>query len=249
MKNENLKIEITEGVRELIIREGAAPEHRYPNPVIIVGNIDAPALFFEARKDLEPNGPQAIDMETAILYVDEKAMSLELLLNPHDPYGKKVNVTGILKLAKDLETVGVFYGSNCTPAKTYRRNDFRKFLTFNRRFFKQDEAFANLLAGIGKLEMAIQQVANETSNNRGEFDNAASRTIKSNLPQFVTLNHKIFEGQAPMQYDAEVCYDIEDRTPVFWLESPDLAELIETTSHEILKGVIQRLPDVLKIVK
>lgn len=238
---ENVKISVDGSTRELVIREGQAAPIILPDPLNIVGNIDAPALFYEARKDLQEGVEQWIDKNTALVIINEDEKSILLMVNPKNQAGERDAVKGVLKESEELALCGVYYGDPCTTQKTYKRMEFRKFLTFNRRFFVQDEDYLNLMAGISKLEMAIQQVANETSNNRGEFDSQATRAIKTNLPEFVTLEHEIYKGQAKGRYRAEVCFDIEDRVPVFWLESTELAEMMEEVAHNAIKGVIQRL--------
>ncbi len=238
---ENVKIEVDGSVRELIIREGQAPPIILPDPLNIVGNIDAPALFYEHRKELPEHAEQYIDPTTALVIINENEKSILLMVNPKSKDGFSNSIKGKLILSAELDQVGVYWGNPCNTQKTFKRQEFRKFLTFNRRFFVQDEDFANLLAGIGKLEMAIQQVANETSNNRGEFDSQASRAIQTNLPKVVALEHEAYKGCGKIRYLAEVCYDIEDRVPVFWLESPDLAQQLEEIAHAQIKSVIKRL--------
>lgn len=238
---ENVKISVDGSVRELIIREGQAPPVVLPDTLSITGNIDAPALFYEHRKELPEDAEQYIDPTTALVIINEEEKSILLMVNPKNSAGMDNNIKGALKFSPELHHLGVFWGNVGQVAKIFKRQDFRKFLTFNRRFFVQDEHFANLLAGIGKLEMAIQQVANETSNNRGEFDSHASRAIQTNLPKVVTLEHEAYKGCGKIRYLVEVCYDIEDRVPVFWLESPELAQQLEEIAHAQIKSVIKRL--------
>lgn len=160
-----------------------------------------------------------------------------------------MTIIGSLQLSEDIKSCGVYYGSGCDTQKPMKRAEFRKFLKFNARFFVKNESFEALEVGIGKLEMAIQTVANETSNNRGEYDAAASRAIKTNLPAKVKLSHQIYEGFEPQTYEAEVCFDIEDRLPVFWLESAELGAIIEDFGKEVIGKIAGRMGDLVKIVR
>jgi hypothetical protein len=240
MQNEEIKINISSDRDRVIILTGEAPKNIRSKVVNIEGALDAPAVFYEARKKIsEPEEPQFIDKNTAIVTAKRLDGVIILMLNPHTIDGTQINVKGSLVEDKDLAKCGVFYGS--TKPNIYGRQEFVKFLKFNRMFFKLGEGFDKLLAELTKLEMKIDQAINETKDDRGQFDTAVSRSIKTGLPETVKMKVKIFNGFPEVEFEADVCFDIEDRRPVFWLESAQLGEIIETTKGQLIDDVLKEL--------
>ena len=124
MEEQKFQINLENGIKELVIREGEAPEklpEKAPIPVSLYGNIDSVARFLEKRVEL-------INIDNAHIIVNREQVSITLIINESDAY-KRGTIGGKLQVHPAFEAFGINSNKVWTP------NELGMFCKMNRSFF------------------------------------------------------------------------------------------------------------------
>lgn len=243
MDNFHLKIEQANG-NEIIIREGEALPPVAPKKIMITGNINTVASFVAKRDKaaLETAGYQWINPDRAIVEVDKEKMQIVLLVDPEEEYGPVV--TAKLEMEPELLKFGIETG------KKFTQQELIKLLKYGKRWFIDPAAHEKLLLEYMKLDVKVTaDLKNDAPDNRGNRANSFVKTVTSNIPVDFILSIPIFKGQGYKTFRVEIALDSTDASTKFWLESIDLAELIQIESEKILNEQLESCKDYVVIWK
>lgn len=234
----------------LTLLEGKVLDPKPPVKIVIAGHITAPAEFltkrFRDRLDSHP-GPnnghilQKVDLKSAVIVVDEAAMTISLLLDPENVYGTEI--TGKLEFTDLLEKFGI------NEETQYSRTEITKLLRFSRLLFRDAEEHEKVLAAFTKFDMKAFIEASQEEDQRGNSATTRKKRVETNLPNAFVLRLPIFKGQDPEEFSVDICLETVNSMVTFWFESVQLDELIEQRKIEIFQEQLQEFQDFVIIRK
>lgn len=204
----------------LTILEGKALEQKPSEKIKITGDIKTVSNFLSIRKK-SGTGVQSIDLSKAIVIVDKKGLSIELLIDPENHYGAEI--TG--KLERSDEIIPFFINQN----KTFSKEELVKLIKFNKIFFDAPTKQAEMLLAFQKVSSTVNIRANDSADDRGNKERAFVKEVTTNAPTEFILNIPIFKGFDSVRFRVEICLDVTDGSVRFWFESTELHELTQTT--------------------
>jgi hypothetical protein len=241
VENLHLKLDSLNG-NEIIFREGSALPPVEPEKIAIVGDINTVATFIKKRKGASMAGAfQTINPDTAMVTVDKQNLSIELALNPSDPYSAVV--TGKLSLAPELEKFCI------NTTKMFNREELIKLIRFNKIWFDNADAHDTLLKAYQAFSAEVNAKIGKESDMRGNVTNNYQKTVNTNVPTEFVLNVPIFKGMERRRFRVEIAIDSTDASTRFWFESVDLAEVIQIESEKILSAQLESCADYVVIWK
>ena len=218
MKDLNLQIDPING-NILTILEGKALELKPPEKLEISGDIKSVANFLDIRKG-QGKGVQAVDLSKAIVIVDKKDLTIELLIDPENHYG--ATIIGTLEKSDELTPFHI------NQNKTFTKEELVKLIKFNKIFFDEPTKQAEMLAAFQKISSTVNIRSNDSSDDRGNKERAYVKEVATNAPTEFILNIPIFKGFPSSRFRVEVCLDVTEGSVRFWFESVELHELMQT---------------------
>lgn len=222
----------------LIYLEGKALEPKPPIPLRIIGQIESVNTYLTSRRGtLQPPGAlQHIDKDLAVITMDEAKMTITLDVDPNNPFGTEV--VGQLEFNPDL--LAWFINKD----KKFTREQLIYLLKFNRRFFADASQHRIMLDAYQKLNLTGQTNLKNETDGRGNKDLAFKKTIDSStIPTDFTLEMPVFKGQPNRKFRVEICLDATDASVMFWFESVELIEIIETDRKKIFNDQVASYTD------
>lgn len=204
----------------LTVLEGKILETKPPEKIEIAGDIKSVSSFLSVRKT-EGSGTQTIDKSKAVVLVDRKALTIELLVDPENHYG--ASVTG--KLEKSDELAPFHINQN----KTFSKEELIKLIKFNKIYFDAPTKHSEMLLAFQKISSTVNIRANDSADDRGNKERAFVKEVTTNAPTEFILNIPIFKGFEAVRFRVEVCLDVTEGSARFWFESVELHELTQTT--------------------
>lgn len=236
--------------KPITILEGKALEEKAPVKIEISGDIKTVSTFITKRKFTGSDGVmyggsaglQTINPDRAIVTVDKAALSITLELDPESIYGTEV--TAKLEMEPELLKFGIETG------RKFTQQELIKLLKYGKRWFADQAAHEALLLAYMKLDVRVTaDLTNDAPDNRGNRANTFAKKVVSNIPEDFILNMPLFKGQEYKKFRVEICLDSTDGSTKFWLESVELAELIQIESEAILKKELESCADYVVIWK
>jgi hypothetical protein len=219
------KIQITPMGSELTIREGQALPVHHPSNLSIKGTIDAPSRFFAKKKD-------NYDWTRGHVIVNE--MSLDLIWGEHENWGG-LKVTGVLEEDPALKGFGI------NTHKKYHQKELSTLLKMNRIHFSDREDNRKIVSSIEKLKIKVTQEIENGNDFKGNKKQLFEQNVHHELLLHFTLMIPIFKGQPQKSFVVEINFDITDGNTLFWLESVDLKELMETERRAIMDEEVVKM--------
>jgi hypothetical protein len=233
--NKNIEVSVEEGVKELIIREGRALQVNNPSSVHISGHIDAPYRYYEKRAG------KSLDKEKAHLEVDTQNKKIILDTDPSDDLSPVI--TGSIKRYKPLMQMQINEGT------MFGKDDFKLLMKKHRFLFKKSSDCGELVNKLENLDMTIQRELEDKDDSRGNRSLVAKQTVKSEIPETITLESQIFVEGDEHEIVADVCYDVDSSGTVkFWLESSSLYEMVEEQTREMIADTVKEFDDEIVII-
>lgn len=203
----------------LTVLEGKILETKPPEKIDISGDIKSVSAFLSVRKT-KGTGTQEIDLSKAVVIVNKKALTIELLIDPENHYGAKVSA----RLEKSDELQPFHINQN----KTFTKEELVKLIKFNKIYFDAPTKHAEMLLAFQKVSSTVNIKANDSSDDRGNKERAFVKEVTSSAPTEFILNMPIFKGFDAVRFRVEVCLDVTEGSARFWFESTELHELMQT---------------------
>lgn len=223
MQTLNLKAENLSG-DTITVLEGKSLELKAPEKISISGDIKTVNTFLKVRKE-DGTGLQTIDTSKAVAFVDKKALTISLHLDPENHYGAKI--TGTLQKSDELAPFCI------NQNKTFTKEELIKLLKFNRLFFDDFTKHAELLLAFQKVSSTVNIKTNESSDDRGNKERAFVKDVTTNAPTEFILNIPVFKGFPANRFRVEICLDVTEGSVRFWFESVELHEIMESQVDSI----------------
>jgi hypothetical protein len=221
---------------ELIIREGKAPD-MLPIKAAVVhnisGTIGAPVEFLKRRKPV----PNQIDINLCHVLVNRKNISIELVLNESDPYGKG-SVIGKLEAHPKFIEFGINQGKSWTP------NDLGQFFKMNRFFFVDVAENRSIVTELKNFNAKIDTVIEKQKGDKGDFKDNYSGVVSSNLPGTFQLKIPIFKGHNSDQIEVELYSSVNGRDILLQLVSPGANQLLDEICDSVIDDQITQIREI-----
>ena len=235
IKKEIIKQETnSNGVREVIIREGQALPAKEPIPVRIDGTIDAPARWAENRKSVIPQ-------LNSFMCINRQEMRITLVEDERNSYFNRI--IGTMTLSDKFKEFGINSGKYIT---NFEMADLFK---MNRIFFETKTICMELVSKLKNLKASINKQIEASNNDRGNRRELVDQVVQHNIPESFKLTLPIFNGTDPQEIEVEINVDADDLSCT--LISPHAKDLIEQMRNEKIDDVIKRVkaacPDIVII--
>lgn len=240
MKDLHLDVYPTKG-GELIVRQGDALPLKEPTKVDFTGELPSVSRYLAihgwsgALTDRDTN-ENFVHPEKAIITVNRQARSIKLVTDCKSAYSH--TIIGQLALSDEIKQF------NINPeGKTQTREELVKLLRFNKRFFADKGKHAEILAAYQKFNVTTTGGLKVETDNRGNKDLGYQSKVTTELPDAFFLEIPIFKGYAPVKFMVEICLDVSAAEARFWLESPELAEVVETQAKALIEDELKLIGD------
>jgi hypothetical protein len=222
-----LILDIKEGTRELVIRQGdplPVPKAIWVN---ITGNIDSPLQFLLKRKDV-------VDLLKASIVVNREGLLLLLRTDEHNETDKGEMITGKLSKTHEFESFGINTGKN------WLSRDLGQFIKMNRTCFESKDAANELAAKLSDFKAKIDKELEAADDHRGNQRILKDQKIKScNIPEKFSLSIPIFKGAKKATFEVEIYINADDLT--ITLVSPDANDIIAQVRDESIDAVLDEI--------
>jgi hypothetical protein len=222
-----LILDIKEGTRELVIRQGdplPVPKLEF---VSKIGNIDSPLQFLQKRKDV-------IDLLKSSVTVNREALALTLETDENNETDKGATIIGKLSKTKEFESFGINTGKN------WLSRDLGQFIKMNRTCFESKDAANELAAKLSDFKAKIDKELEAADDHRGNQRILKDQKIKScNIPEKFSLSIPIFKGAKKATFEVEIYINADDLT--ITLVSPDANDIIAQVRDESIDAVLDEI--------
>lgn len=225
---EEVKINIQQAGDTITILEGKAPDPlplREPKIINISGDIHSISNFLTKRK--EGHSLQAVDKNKVVVIADKTNRTIVMHLDPENHYGSVI--TAKLEESDELKPFGI------NKEKMFRREELYKLIKFSRIFFDDKEKHAALLLALSKIRLKTEtelQAHSDSKGNRGASIEKKTVNDEGFIHNFFMVA-PLFKGEPNVKFPVEICYDAGDSGIMFWLESPELKEMMDSSIDEI----------------
>lgn len=223
----NIKIQTSE--KEIIVREGNAPNVYDPEKLTLSGIISAPGDFAAARKS-------TFDALKTNVVADYTAKKITLTANEDSKF--QTTITGALEDFPELADM------NINKKKTYGQRELLDLIKFKGAYFKDSAKHTELMTALKKFEAKVNQEFENANDFKGAQATRKVVDIKTNLGglEFI-LNIPMFTGGQNITFKVDICVDVLNGGVIFWLESVDLHDLQVKETETVFTSELTRLSD------
>lgn len=224
------ELNVTTTAGTLTVMQGNVLDTKPPEKIAISGDIKSVSNFLSIRIS-QGKGMQEIDKSKAVILVDKKALTIQLLIDPENYYGANV----LAKLEKSDELQPFFINQ----VKTFTKEELVKLIKFNKVFFDDASKHAEMLQAFQKVQSTVNIKANDSNDDRGNKERAFVKEVTSNAPTEFILNIPAFKGFDPIRFRVEICLDVTEGSARFWFESVELHEIMQKQIDEIFSAELK----------
>lgn len=235
MENSHFKLEVKEGVQELVIREGDALPLFPTKQVEISGAIDAPSRFI-AKRNTEFN-----PLKSHVL-INRDNQSIELIIN-EDSHTELIKVTGELKISKDFTKLGINSG------KEYSPNELSQTLKMMRSFFTSLADWTNIVHTLKNLKAKVNKSIEDSSDDRGNKTVNFNQVVESNMPDSFELNLCLIKGEPNYTISIDVLLEAKNHDIVCYLESIEAQDLMTEITNSRIDEEIIKIQDFTTVIE
>ncbi len=217
-----IKISVEGDQKELVIRTGEAKQISYPEKEQYTGTIDAPRTFAEIR---------TMNPMTAVVLFSKFKRTIKYKEIAGYEFGSEV--TGYVQLNHDLEKFQINLTRKWSP------KELAAFLKMNRSFFKDREDCAKLVTQLMNLKANTILDNNQAYDTRGNLKNEKEKIVTVNVEMHFILKMPVLIGGDPKEFMVEISLDTTESGVILWLESVELAEILQKSTSELVDSEIK----------
>jgi hypothetical protein len=225
---EDIKVVITDGEKEVTVRNGQALPLREPVVLNVCANIQAPANWIEKR----PVNPLLDN-----LVFSRSEMTIQYTKDENSYYGTKI--TGKLLINNDLKQFGILMENEKAVSK-YTTEELASFLKANRYFFSDKNEAGKIISALNQFKAKLNTELEKTQDSRGNSKSLVEKVVDTNVPTEFTLEMPVFIGFEKKKFIVEICISTTDRSVTVWLESPELIEIIIEERDRIIDEEVSK---------
>lgn len=226
--NNKINITVSEGVEEVVIREGKANDLHIPN------GMEIGQLTIDAVKEyLSKEGIDSDEIKNSFVFYSTDDNEPFIQLNYAIRRENKDDIHGKLTIDPDLKKFGINSGSQFTT------HQLANFIRLNRHYFETKDQAMALVNQLQNFKATVDKEIEKANDNRGNAALVIKQKVISNVPLDFTLYLPIFKGTEKKALKCEIDIDANDLTCS--LVSPDLKELIQTESFRIINSELDEI--------
>lgn len=227
---------VENGVTNLVILEGKAPEQHNPQAVTIKGNIDAPSRFLEGKIS-EFEGSKAHCM------VSKTDGVIELVLNEQSVVDR-YTIIGQISVSKKFNSLGI------NNDKTlYSPEELANKLKLLRSMFVSNMEHASICNTLRNLKAKVNADIEKADDRKGNVTQNFKQTVESNMPDAIKLKLPLLEGEDAIEIEVNVILEAHGSDIKCSLESVDAAELIESQFEQRVTQEVEKLKNKVTIIE
>ena len=233
MNTEKNQFVLPDGTKEIIIREGKAPEllpNLKPIPLNISGTINSVVEFLSKRKDQEDQ----INQKRCYVVVNRENITITLITCENDPYHIG-QVSAKLEIYPKFEEFGINNGKVWTPTQ------LGLFFKMNRAFFANKDENMSLVTELMNFTATINNSIEKKVKENGDRTDNFAQTVNSNLPPVFTLIIPIFKGVPAERLEVETFASVSGREIGFVLLSPAANQTMEEIRDKVIDKEIGQI--------
>src|SRR5260221_1675340 len=212
----NLNIVFGEQVKPLQLRD--------ETPVKLIGILDSPARWLEARKDL------LYGLKCYVM-VERESLLIELIIEERNHF--KDLISGTLTYHPAFLKFGINNEKYITPAAMADK------IKMNRSFFENKQVAMNLVTQLVDFKATVNREIEKKDDKRGNYKDLMQQAVSSNLPESFKMRLPIFKGEKARVLEVEVYIEAENLTCC--LVSPEANEEMELLRDTAIDGVLERI--------
>ena len=225
---------IENGVAQLIILEGKAPEQHNPQPVCIKGVITAVSDFIEKRKE-------TFDPLKSHCMVSITEGKITLIVNEQSVVNK-FTVEGKINIGKKLLELGINSGKSYVPYELSNK------LRLMRSIFPSKGEHLVIVNTLKNFIGNINKQIEDLDDKRGNTTQLFKQTVQSNVPEVFTLNIPLIEGEEPVNVEVAVIMEASGSDVVCYLESVDGAEKIDEITIDLITKEVEKIKEATTVI-
>ena len=234
MENSKFNITLSEGVTEIVVREGAAPkvpDVKEPEKITISGTLPAPYEWLRQRID-------TIDVKSAYITVNRQDMGICLIVDEKNYF--YTEIIGRLNLHPKFIEFGI------NSYKTWEPNALGQFFKMNRSFFPDRSKNAEIVTLLKNFNAKVNANIDKVKNDSGSFADNYSAVVESNVPGKFSVSIPVFKGLEKETIEVEIYATIDGRNVKLMLMSPGANELVEEYRDRCIDGELAKIAEVTK---
>lgn len=231
-EDKKYNIALPEGVTELVIREGVAPEMldpKEPEKISIRGTIESPFRWLEKRIEL-------INQKECNITVNRDNMVISLKVDETNYY--QSNITGALEQAKEMREFGI------NSDKLWEPQKLSQFLKMHRAFFTDKSQNMVLVSTLKNFKAKVNQDIERSKEDNGSKTDNYSQVVDSNLPKSFKLCIPLFKGFACEEIEVEIYSDVNGRDISLSLISAGAQETIEEYRNKVIDDQLNAIKEI-----
>jgi hypothetical protein len=221
METQKIELNLTEGQKELVIREGQAEIIREPKIVNLSGTIETPKEYLAKRK---VSGQ--FEAKNCHVIFSYQKLFITFIVNESNHFSS--TITGKAEVNPELLKFGINH------SKIWTKNELKQFLKMNRAFFKDIDSAMKIITNLEKFSASVQTQIDDHKDDRGNKNQHLQVKVDANIDLNFVLSMPIFIGQANTTFQVEICFDVRDNAISIWLESPELQEAMISQRQKLI---------------
>lgn len=194
--------------------------------VTLNGTIKAAANFYEKRtKEIENN-------KSHVIYSYRERRVTLITKEDYENLGSEI--IGKLTENPDLNTFGI------NTNKTFSVGELVKHIRTNRFFFENKDVHAKVVNSLQNFSAKVNADIKKINDNRGNIEDVLKVTMDSNAELNFNALMPVFIGEEAKSFNVEIACQADNSKVIFWLESPDLFELLKKDTKTIIDSELAR---------
>lgn len=222
---ENLKITVENGVKELVILQGNAEPIYHKKAIEVKGGSINSAFEYLSKMVVDFK----IIEHSKLEFCYDK-LYIKLLYDARERNPDVIE--GTLKLHPDLVKF------NINSGKTYSAFDLADFIKMNRHYFENKEYAMKLVSELRNFEGKVNKELEARTDDRGNKRALINQVVESNIPTGFYLELPVFIGQEKKRLEVEINITANFDCSLI---SPDLKEFIDMQSKTILDEQLDKI--------
>lgn len=221
---EKVQINVNQGIdgTPIVVHllEGKSPNPVNPKSFSFTGNIYAVEDYIKGKKLYN----QELNILPVIVF-DTEANEIIYTSNQNSEVQDKI--TASLEISKYIKEFGI------NTDKRFSPDDLKKLIKLNPHVFKSPDSHKAFLTQLGNFKAKIEREIEQTKDTRGGSNNSnKTNVLNLDIAEDFIMNCAVFKGGKKVQFTVSVCYEVAGTGIVFYMESPELVSLFDTTINE-----------------
>ncbi len=245
---EQVHVKLENGVKELVVRQGAAQKPDERQPYSFSGNIWVPKheLMDRIRFIKDSMSQDQLDSEdlndqirqaliehhgSSVLEVSVDDVQVCLKMITGRGWDTQESYEGKLLAEPILQELGINSGKAWSP------RDLSGFIKKNRILFESRDQAMELVADLRDIKAKIERDLEDKSDDRGNKRKLDDLQVSTNIIESFVLNCLIFKGIGKRRFEVEVFLDVRGSEVNIFLESIELIEIQRAGVQDLLDSL------------